>query len=89
MVAAAVPCVQLDDDYRCRLFGLPEWQAFCVIANAREEAFAILGALELPPGRESTRRKKIEGPCSPGQEPSSLAVRFGKLSFTNSGDPQP
>jgi hypothetical protein len=27
---AGVPCVQLDDDHRCRLFGRPERPAICV-----------------------------------------------------------
>jgi Fe-S-cluster containining protein len=27
---AGIPCVQLDDAYRCRLFGRPERPAFCV-----------------------------------------------------------
>ena len=52
---AGMPCVQLDDDYRCRLFGKPERPAFCaslrpqpaMCGGAREEAFAILDALEL------------------------------------------
>ena len=26
---AGVPCVQLDDDMRCRIFGQPERPAFC------------------------------------------------------------
>lgn len=26
---AGVPCVQLDEDYRCKLFGKPERPAFC------------------------------------------------------------
>ena len=26
---AGIPCVQLDDDYRCRLFGSPSRPAFC------------------------------------------------------------
>ncbi len=26
---AGMPCVQLDDQFRCRLFGLPERPAFC------------------------------------------------------------
>jgi hypothetical protein len=32
---AGVPCVQLDDAYRCRLFGRPERPAFC--ASLRPE----------------------------------------------------
>jgi len=51
---AGMPCVQLDDDYRCRLFGRPERPAFCASlrpaaemcgVNARE-AFARLEWLE-------------------------------------------
>jgi len=26
---AGVPCIQLDEDFRCRLFGRPERPAFC------------------------------------------------------------
>lgn len=26
---AGVPCIQLDQDYRCKLFGLPERPDFC------------------------------------------------------------
>jgi len=52
---AGVPCVQLDDAYRCRLFGLPERPAFCASLRPqaamcgvdREEAFAILDTLEM------------------------------------------
>ena len=32
---AGMPCVQLDDAYRCRLFGRPERPAFC--ASLRPE----------------------------------------------------
>jgi len=32
---AGIPCVQLDDDHRCRLFGKPERPAFC--ASLRPE----------------------------------------------------
>lgn len=32
---AGIPCVQLDDAYRCRLFGRPERPAFC--ASLRPE----------------------------------------------------
>jgi hypothetical protein len=31
------------------------------------------------PGEFRLRRKKAEGPCSPGQEPSWLAVRIGRF----------
>ena len=52
---AGMPCVQLDDDYRCRLFGKPERPAFCgslkphlaMCGGSRGEAFSILDALEL------------------------------------------
>lgn len=35
--AAGVPCVQLDDTLRCRLFGLPERPAVCVSLQASGE----------------------------------------------------
>ncbi|MCA0197163.1 MAG: YkgJ family cysteine cluster protein [Proteobacteria bacterium] len=51
---AGVPCVQLDDALRCRLFGRPERPAFCaslrpgpeMCGASRGEAMAILAALE-------------------------------------------
>jgi hypothetical protein len=51
---AGVPCVQLDDDLRCRLFGKPERPAFCaslqpapdLCGQSREAAFALIEALE-------------------------------------------
>jgi hypothetical protein len=51
---AGIPCVQLDDDYRCRLFGKPERPAFCtslrplasMCGATRGEALATLAALE-------------------------------------------
>ena len=51
---AGMPCVQLDADLRCMLFGKPERPAFCaslqpqaaMCGTVREEAFAILDALE-------------------------------------------
>ena len=51
---AGVPCVQLDDALRCRLFGRPERPAFCaslrpgpdMCGTSRAEAMAILTALE-------------------------------------------
>jgi Fe-S-cluster containining protein len=51
---AGVPCVQLDETLRCRLFGKPERPAFCaslkpgpeMCGNSRDEAMAILSALE-------------------------------------------
>jgi hypothetical protein len=52
---AGIPCVQLDDAYRCRLFGKPERPAFCaslrplasMCGESRDEAMATLTALEL------------------------------------------
>lgn len=51
---AAVRCVQLSDDERCKLFGSPERPAVCaslqpsqeMCRSSREEAFATLIALE-------------------------------------------
>jgi uncharacterized protein len=51
---AGMPCVQLDDDYRCRLFGRPERPVFCaslrpmedMCGARREDALAYLSALE-------------------------------------------
>ena len=51
---AGMPCVQLDDDYRCRLFGRPERPAFCaslrpsmdMCGNSRGEAMETLALLE-------------------------------------------
>jgi len=52
---AGIPCVQLDDAYRCRLFGKPERPAFCaslrplasMCGAAREEAMDVLMRLEI------------------------------------------
>ncbi len=52
---AGMPCVQLDEDHRCRLFGRAERPAFCaslspqesMCGGSRTEAFALLEALEL------------------------------------------
>ncbi|MCL1635049.1 YkgJ family cysteine cluster protein [Luteimonas sp. SX5] len=52
---AGIPCVQLDDDYRCRLFGRPERPKFCaslrpqrpMCGEDRAAAFAIIDALEI------------------------------------------
>jgi hypothetical protein len=52
---AGMPCVQLDDRLRCRLFGRPERPAFCASLRPsadmcgadREEAMALLTSLEL------------------------------------------
>ena len=51
---AGVPCVQLDADLRCRLFGRPERPAFCgglqpsleMCGASREQAMVWLGRLE-------------------------------------------
>ena len=51
---AGIPCVQLDDAYRCRLFGRPERPAFCaslrpqptMCGQDRAEALGLLAALE-------------------------------------------
>jgi hypothetical protein len=51
---AGVPCVQLDEDLRCRLFGKPERPAFCaslrpsmeMCGDGRTQALAFLGRLE-------------------------------------------
>lgn len=51
---AGVACVQLDEHWRCRLFGQPERPAFCVslrpandmCGGDRGEAMALLAALE-------------------------------------------
>ncbi|HEX4917247.1 MAG TPA: YkgJ family cysteine cluster protein [Limnobacter sp.] len=51
---AGVPCVQLDEQMRCKLFGKPERPAFCgglqpqadMCGNSREHALAWLGQLE-------------------------------------------
>ena len=52
---AGIPCVQLDEDFRCRLFGKAERPAFCVALKpllsmcgaARDEAMSVLTQLEL------------------------------------------
>jgi hypothetical protein len=51
---AGMPCVQLDDDYRCRVFGRPERPAFCaslrpsqeMCGTSRDESMATLLELE-------------------------------------------
>lgn len=51
---AGIPCVQLDDAFRCRLFGKPERPAVCASLRAsfemcgaqREEALRYLDDLE-------------------------------------------
>ena len=63
---AGMPCVQLDDDYRCRIFGRPERPAVCsslrptdtMCGASREDALAFLAKLELDtaaPGSGPTR----------------------------------
>ena len=52
---AGMPCVQLDDQLRCRLFGRPERPAFCgslrpsadMCGADRDDAMALLSALEI------------------------------------------
>jgi hypothetical protein len=52
---AGVPCVQLDADLRCRLFGRPERPAFCgglqpsleMCGASRGQAMVWLGRLEV------------------------------------------
>ena len=51
---AGVPCVQLDEHMRCRLFGRPERPAVCgslqpmpeMCGDSREQALRWLGVLE-------------------------------------------
>jgi len=51
---AGIACVQLDEAYRCRLFGKPERPAFCaslrpaqdMCGGDRNEAFFIIAELE-------------------------------------------
>ncbi|HEX4878507.1 MAG TPA: YkgJ family cysteine cluster protein [Limnobacter sp.] len=51
---AGVPCVQLDEQMRCKLFGKPERPGFCgglqpqvdMCGNSREHALAWLAQLE-------------------------------------------
>lgn len=52
---AGIPCVNLDEDWRCRLFGHPSRPAFCaslkpcltMCGGERDEAMSILAALEI------------------------------------------
>lgn len=52
---AGIPCVNLDDDWRCRLFGDPSRPAFCaslkpcasMCGETRVDAMSILDALEI------------------------------------------
>jgi len=51
---AGVPCVQLDEELRCKVFGRPERPAFCIglqpsvemCGASRDEALAWLARLE-------------------------------------------
>lgn len=51
---ASVPCVHLDEQYLCKIFGKPERPSFCgtlppsieMCGSNREEAMAILANLE-------------------------------------------
>ena len=51
---AGVPCIQLDAQFGCRIFGRPERPAVCVqlrpqrdmCGQTREQALAFLGGLE-------------------------------------------
>ena len=51
---AGIPCVQLDEAYRCRLFGRPERPAFCaslrpepgMCGGDRDDAMNRIAALE-------------------------------------------
>jgi hypothetical protein len=51
---AGVPCVQLDDDLRCKVFGTPERPAFCaglkpsaeMCGESREQAMQWITRLE-------------------------------------------
>jgi hypothetical protein len=52
---AGVPCVQLDDELRCKVFGKPERPIFCgglrpsseMCGESREQAMQWLSSLEL------------------------------------------
>lgn len=52
---AGIPCVQLDDDLRCRLFGQSERPGFCaslrpeleMCGHSRDEAMTVLALLEI------------------------------------------
>jgi len=52
---AGVPCVQLDNELRCKVFGKPERPAFCsglrpsteMCGESREQAMQWLSSLEL------------------------------------------
>lgn len=73
---AGMPCVNLDDALRCRVFGDPSRPAFCaslqpqlsMCGATREEAMMILDALEM-----ATR---------PDQPSRRWPVRYSSFSFT-------
>lgn len=52
---AGMPCIQLDEHYRCRLWGKPDRPPICIsfraqhdmCGDSREDALATLEALEL------------------------------------------
>ncbi|MCF7221709.1 YkgJ family cysteine cluster protein [Marilutibacter chinensis] len=65
---AGIPCVQLDEHMRCRIFGRPERPPFCVslrpsqemCGNSREDAITMLDRLEVltrPQGSAGTPGK--------------------------------
>lgn len=55
---AGIPCIQLDEQLRCKLFGLPERPAVCISLRPsaqmcganREEALGYLNELEWATG---------------------------------------
>ena len=66
--AAGVSCVQLDTEFRCRLFGRPERPAVCaslmpepgMCCTSREEALAALERLECLTGSNAD---PLKGPA--------------------------
>lgn len=42
---AGIPCIQLDENYRCKLFGKPERPAFC---GGLQPSLEMCGAPEQP-----------------------------------------
>ncbi len=66
---AGMPCVQLDADYRCQLFGKPERPGFCVslrpnadmCGENRWQALALLDQLEV-----ATAPAALVGPVNSG-----------------------
>ncbi len=59
---AGVPCIQLDDKLRCRIFGRPERPAVCVSLRPSEEMCGVdrLGAMTY-----LTRLERLTTPDSP------------------------